>query len=243
MSDRPPRTVVHLHGAGDCATVWSAVSAGLAEQGIPTAFLDLPMHGRNSSPQPDSIEGYADWVEITMDELDLGDVVLSGHSMGSLIALEVASRGNRRVSRLVLGSIGSPMHVTRKLLEDASNDVESACSFMATWSSSRSAKESVADALADHDATRLALAPGVLATDLHACNNYTRAVEAARQVHIPTTVVVAERDKMVPPATADPVVAALPVVDHIELKGVGHVIQHEASAEIADILAREASRP
>lgn len=241
MSDSGPRTVVHIHGAGDCAAVWSDVESRLAAEGIPTLFVDLPKHGTNGEHQPDSVEAYADWVEDTLKRTGVYDIVLSGHSMGSLIALEVASRGWEGVSRLVLEAIGAPMHVTKALLDDAANDVESACSFMATWSSSRAAKETAAVALADHDARRLALPAGVLAIDLHACNSYSRAIEAAAALRIPTTVVVAERDKMVPPSTADPVIAALADVRRIEIEGIGHTIQHEAPERMAAILKRLAS--
>jgi pimeloyl-ACP methyl ester carboxylesterase len=199
-------------------------------------FVDLPMHGASRDAQPTTVEGYADWVENVITQSGLEDFVLSGHSMGSLIALEVASRGNVALAHLVLLSVGAPMSVTEALLKDAVHDIESACDFMSTWSSSRGAKTQVAEAIAAHDAVRLSLEPGVLATDLHACNSYGGAVAAARAVSVPTTVVVAARDKMVPPHTADPVVEALATVELIEISDSGHTLQHEAPERVAATL-------
>lgn len=240
MSDTAPRTVVHIHGAGDCAAVWSSVSEFLTAANVPTVFLDLPMHGSNTDSQPDTVEGYADWVEQRLENASLTDVVLSGHSMGALIAMEVAARGNERISRLVLEAVGSRIRVSEDLLRDAVHDTDAACSFMDTWSSSRASKVRVAEALAEHDNHRRSLESGVLANDLHACNNYLRAVDAAAAVDVPTIVVLAGRDKMVPPETAGPVIDALTTVERIDIEGVGHALQHEAPDRVGAVLVAEA---
>jgi pimeloyl-ACP methyl ester carboxylesterase len=65
--------------------------------------MDLPGFGDSEMPREDiSIEGYGRSVESLCDELDLGQVVVVGHSMGGFTAAEFAIQYPQRVERLVL---------------------------------------------------------------------------------------------------------------------------------------------
>ena len=240
MTDQRP--IVHIHGAADCADVWSVVSDGVLERGGTMAVWDLPMHGSNTDTQPSSIEEYADWVEATLEATEATDVLLSGHSMGALIALEVAGRSNPRVGKLALSAVGHPLAVSRDLLEAAAVDAAVACDIIAKWSTTPEAKEAHPERIARHAAHSKSLAAGVVERDLVACNSYTGAVRAAKAVAVPTVVIIAERDKMVPHHTAVPIIEALHDVESITIEGSGHALEHERPTEIASILTTAATR-
>ncbi len=234
------RTVVIIPGAGECAETWEGVAATVRAEGVACIAVDLPMHGSNPDPQPDSIEAYADWVEAFLVERDLDNVVLAGHSMGSLIALEVVGRGNKRVVEAVLMSPGAPMTVAPFLLEMAETDTPKAQAFMRKYSMSAVTSDTIEDRRRRHHALRLQASGPVIASDLHACNNYTRAVEAAASTSVPATVVLAEHDRMVPTDRATPIVEALADATSIRLADTGHAIQDERQAEVAGILVSAA---
>lgn len=234
------RTVVIIPGAGECAEAWEGVAATVQAEGIACIAVDLPMHGSNPDPQPDSIEGYADWIEAFLVDRDLDNVVLAGHSMGSLIALEIAGRGNTRVVESVLMTTGSPMSVAPFLLDLAATDAPEACAFIGKYSMSAVTSDEIEARRRSHHALRLQASASLLATDLHACNNYTRAVEAAASTSVPTTVVVAEHDRMVPEKLATPIIEALDDSRIIRLAQTGHAIQDERQAEVAGILVSAA---
>ncbi|WP_298971263.1 alpha/beta hydrolase [uncultured Roseobacter sp.] len=85
---------VWLHGAGLAGDTWGPITAGVARAVTP----DLPGHGRAKLVKPPRVETYAD----ALSHLVPQDAVLIGHSLGGMVALELAARLQDRVMALVL---------------------------------------------------------------------------------------------------------------------------------------------
>ena len=97
------RPVVLVHGLGASWQCWLETIPRLVEEGRRVVALDLPGHGSSGMPRaPISIEGFGRSVESLCDQLDLGQVVAVGHSMGGFTAAEFAIQYSDRVERLVL---------------------------------------------------------------------------------------------------------------------------------------------
>jgi pimeloyl-ACP methyl ester carboxylesterase len=98
-----------LHGLTNDAGSWAGVVAGLSERmpGMRIVAVDLRGHGQSSRPSDPatfSIPSMAQDVVAFMDALGIDRASIAGHSMGSLIAQEVALSHPDRVDRLVLVS-------------------------------------------------------------------------------------------------------------------------------------------
>ena len=97
------RPVVLVHGIAACWQSWLEQIPRLAAEGRRVIAIDLPGFGASEMPREDiSIEGYGRTVESLCDMLDLGQVVVAGHSMGGFTAAEFAIQYPERVERLVL---------------------------------------------------------------------------------------------------------------------------------------------
>ena len=97
--------VVLIHGLGGCWQNWLENIPHLAAAGRRVVALDLPGFGFSEMPREEiSISGYGRCVNAVCDELDLGEVVLAGHSMGGFTACETAIQFPERVERMVLVS-------------------------------------------------------------------------------------------------------------------------------------------
>jgi pimeloyl-ACP methyl ester carboxylesterase len=96
--------VVLIHGLGGCWQNWLENIRPIAETGRRVIALDLPGFGYSEPPGDEdiSISGYGRVVNALCDELDLGEVVLCGHSMGGFTACETAIQFPERVERVVL---------------------------------------------------------------------------------------------------------------------------------------------
>ncbi|RKH50819.1 alpha/beta fold hydrolase [Corallococcus llansteffanensis] len=100
-------TVVWLHGRGHSATHWFPYLTVLARNHRVLA-LDLPGFGQSTAPDmrvrsaEDAVAFFTRPVEEVLGMLEPGPVAVVGHSLGGLVALELALRGTVPVERLVL---------------------------------------------------------------------------------------------------------------------------------------------
>ena len=102
--------VVLIHGWSLAAAIWSSQADWLAAQGLRVVAYDRRGHGTSDKPA----DGYdfdtlaADLAAI-LDQLDLRDVTLVGHSMGAgEVARYLARRGTARIARTVLVAPTTP---------------------------------------------------------------------------------------------------------------------------------------
>jgi len=162
---------------------------------------------------------------------------LVGHSMGSLIALELGARRPEIVSALGLIGTAAVMTVGPDLLKAAEANDRAAIDMVSIWSLGFHAElgGSLAPGLWMHSGAQRVLEscrPGVLFTDLSACNDYRDALAAAANVKAPTTIVLGERDMMTPAKAGKSLAAALPNSRVVVLPGAGHLMMVERPDEL-----------
>ena len=180
--------VVLIHGAGFDHSAWALHSRWFAHHGFAVLVPDLPGHGRSQGPALTSIAEMADWTAALLDAVGSTKAQLIGHSMGSLIALETAARHPARVSALGLIGTAATMTVGPDLLKAAEANDHDAIDMVSIWGLGFDAGigGSLAPGMWMHGSAQRVLqdcAPGVLFTDLYACNAYSDALAAAAQGH------------------------------------------------------------
>ncbi|WP_171235830.1 alpha/beta fold hydrolase [Ruegeria sp. HKCCA6837] len=99
--------LVLVHGFMGGSAQWDGCHDTL-QQHADVIAVDLPGFGANAHLPPiDSIGGYADWVVQYLRSLGVESYHLLGHSMGGMIAQEIALRDRERINRLVLYATGA----------------------------------------------------------------------------------------------------------------------------------------
>ena len=230
-------TIVLLHGAGFDHTTWALHSRWFAHHGYGVLAPDLPDHGRSKGAPLKTIAEMADWTVALIETAGAAKARLVGHSMGSLIALETASRHPARVSALALIGTAATMIVGADLLKAAENNENAAIDMVSIWGLGFQAElgGSLAPGLWMHGGAQRVLEqcrPGVLFSDLSACNAYTNALTAAQRITVPSTVILGERDRMTPAKGGRALAAALPNARTIVLRGAGHMMMVERPDEL-----------
>jgi pimeloyl-ACP methyl ester carboxylesterase len=104
-------TVVAIHGITANAWSWAAVASQL--DGV-VCLVAVDLRGRGTSsdaPPPYGIRQHADDVAAVIEQLGVGRVVITGHSMGAYVALLTAERHPALVADVVLvdGGIALPV--------------------------------------------------------------------------------------------------------------------------------------
>jgi pimeloyl-ACP methyl ester carboxylesterase len=200
-------TVVFIHGAQNDHSVWALQTRYFAHHGFGVLALDLPGHGRSTSPALASVEAMADWLLAVLDAAGVARALLVGHSMGSLIALEASARAPQRVSGMALLGSTWPMKVSSELLDTSRDDEQRAIDMVNIWSHASIAQKPSCPAPGFYvmgGARRLmqrmsALNPAQLFhTDFAACNAYANGQAAAEAVRCPVLFVFGTKDMMTP---------------------------------------------
>ena len=80
--------------------------------------------------------------------------------------------------------------------------------------------------------------PGVIFTDLNACNNYSEGLKYAAAVKCRALLILGERDMLTPNRSAKGLMAALPDAETVVLAGSGHALLSECPDPVLDQLIR-----
>ncbi len=238
-NDRP--ALVFLHGAALDHTVWVQQALFLAGKGWRVLVPDLPGHGRSGGPLRETIPAMADWVAASLSAADVGQAILVGHSMGALIALDMAARFPDRVAGLVMMGVCFPMRVSPKLLALTRDDLPKALSLIDVWSHGPRARLGGTSApglwVRGADIRLMgAAAPGVLHNDMAACDAYDAGLTRAAEITQPTQLILGRRDMMTPPKAAESLINALPRPRVTVLPESGHMMMHENPAAVRSAL-------
>ena len=226
--------VVFLHGAGMDRTVWQMQARYFSHHGYAVLVVDLPGHGRSPGPPCNSVAEYASVVEDLIRVAGLGSATLVGHSMGSLIALELGR--SDLVERIVLTGAAAEMPVHPDLLAAAQANDPKAFELITAWGFGKPAHlggHPGAGVWMTGGGLRLLerIPDGVLAADLEACSGYDGGKEAATAISAPTMVLSGSHDRMTPAKAGRALAEAIPNATYEVLPGAGHMMMLEAPNE------------
>jgi pimeloyl-ACP methyl ester carboxylesterase len=240
-SGRP--LALFVHGAGLDHTVWALQSRWLAFHCWNVLAVDLPGHGRSDgAPLPD-IPALSSWVVSVIAAVAADAATLIGHSMGSLVALDAAANHAGRVDRLILIGAAASMPVHADLLNAAAANDHAAIDMVNLWGFGFDAGIGGSRApgvwmVGAGERTLERARPGVLHSDLAACNAYRDGLAAAAQVAVPSMLICGEKDMMTPSKNGRALAKAIPRSTYVELSGAGHMLMAERPYEVLDTMAR-----
>ena len=234
------RTVMFIHGAANDHSVWALQSRYFAYHGWNVLAVDLPGHGKSSEPLLSTIEAMAGWCNAALTQARTGPTAVVGHSMGSLIALELAALHPQKVSTLVLVGTAFPMKVSDALLGTAKADDHAALDMITVWSHSSAGQvggnRSPGQWIMGSGMRLLERNAKGLYNDFTACNEYGAANESAAKVGCQTLVISGNRDLMTPAKAARGLAGKLPNAQVRLIEGAGHDLMAEQPDQLLDEL-------
>ena len=155
----------------------------------------------------------ADWVAALLEQMEISQAALVGHSMGALIALDLAAAGRSACGRWRSWAWPSACRCIPICRRAADRNEVLAAELVTSWGHARRGQ------VGGHPAPGLWMAgsavrlidrapDGVLAADLAACNAYDQARARAAAVRCPTLFLLGAADRMTPPSKAKPLIDA-----------------------------------
>ena len=216
--DAAKPTVVFIHGVLNDHSVWILQSRYMANHGWNVLAIDLPGHCKSDGVAPESVEDAATFIAALLDAAGVEKAALIGHSWGSLIALEAASKLKERITHLVLVGTAFPMKVSAALLDASLNDPMAALKMINIFS--RSTLAAPPSALGPGTwvyGSSLALTRRVLASNTQvnvfhrgfkACDDYANGETAISQVTCPVLFLLGADDQMTQAKSAQLLIGA-----------------------------------
>jgi pimeloyl-ACP methyl ester carboxylesterase len=201
----PP--VVLVHGLSGSSRWWRR-NIGALTPHRRVYVVDLIGFGASRARHPFVLAEAASYLTQWLDQLELARVSLVGHSMGGLIAAELAADAPERVDRLVLvdpAVLPLDTHLTTHALSLLGELRTISPSFLPVL---------VADALRAGPLTLWRAAMALMLADLR---------PKLAQIRAPTLVIWGERDALAPLAFAQQLAQYLQYEELVVIKGAGHV--------------------
>ena len=201
--DRDRPTIVFVHGAGMDHSVWPLQARHFAYRGWNALALDLPGHGR-SAGEPLRLDPGARRLAVGPDQsFGASAAHLVGHSMGALIALDLAARHRRKIAGIALLGAAPRMPVHPALLEAAGQSGPLAAELICDWgfgpAGHLGGHKAPGSWMLGHALRLLEATTGPrLHADLAACNAYQDGLAAAGKVRCPALVLTGAADRMTP---------------------------------------------
>ncbi len=212
--DAAKPTAVFIHGVVNDHSVWALQTRYMANHGWNVLAVDLPGHCKSEGDAPASVEEGAAFIASLLDAAGVAKAALVGHSWGSLIALEAASRLKERATHLVMVGTAYPMKVSAALLEASLNEPQKALRMTNVFM--RSTLAPPPSALGPGTwiyGASLALGRRVLASNprvnvfhrgFKACDSYANGETAMAAIACPVLFVLGAQDQMTLPKSAQP---------------------------------------
>ncbi len=234
-------SVVFIHGTGQDHTIWVLPTRYFARHKRNVLAIDLPGHGRSGGKPLASIEAMADWIVMVLDATGIDSAAMVGHSMGSLVAISLAAKYSDRVRTIALIGTAVPMPVSEVLLNSAKENSPDAIDMLTLWGYGSPAHLGGSATpgmwmLGGGKRLMERAAPGVIYTDLNACNQYKQGLEDAGSITCHALLILGQSDLMTPPRNTRALTEALSDSKTVVLEKSGHAMLSERPEQVLDQL-------
>jgi pimeloyl-ACP methyl ester carboxylesterase len=189
--------IIFIHGAGGNASIWH-YQAEFLKSSMKVVPVDLPGHGRSKGNGYNTIEGYRDSIHRMVEELNLRDAYLAGHSMGGAIAMSYALSYPAMVKGLILIGTGARLKVVPAILDGVLRDKKKAVEMIAEMVLSKHTPVSLREVISGE----IGLCDKeVIHGDFSACDRFDM-METIRDLATPTLIICGNDDMLTPPKYA-----------------------------------------
>jgi pimeloyl-ACP methyl ester carboxylesterase len=221
--------LVFIHGSGGTGRVWKYQSEHFP------ASIAITLPGHPEGDLIDSVPGMTAWLKKTLEESELADLVLIGHSVGGGIALQYALDYPEDVYALISVGSGGRLRVhpdTINYMEQALTKPDAIAPMIDSfWQKVEGnfASELRADAIA--------LGPGVFLNDFKACDEFD-VMDRLSEISVPTLAIVGSEDVMTPVKYAEFLVEKLQDAKIVVVEGGSHSVFAEYPQEVNGAIDR-----
>ncbi len=226
--DQEKKSILFIAGAGMDHRLVRAIKLPESEFNKPL-IVDLPGHGNSKGSSSSSIELYSQFLIDAVDEYNLKNVSLCGHSMGGLVALDMVLKQNFSADSLILANSIYPTRVADALLAKAKAGNGDAADFIIKYGLYRRLL-GIKNAFSEEDDL-------VMLDDLEACNNYQLDLNDLKSLGIPISIILGSKDRLVDLKAVEKFSDIVPSKTYT-MDEVGHFSFFEDPIELSNLISK-----
>ena len=226
--DYDKKSILFIAGAGMDHRLVRSLKLPDAEFNKPL-IIDLPGHGDSKGTSSNTIESYSKFLIECLETYDLNELSLCGHSMGGLIALEMAMQKNFSVQSIILVNSIYPTRVAEPLLAKAKASNGGAADFIIKYGLYKRLL-GIKNAFSEEDDL-------VMLDDLEACNSYQLDLNVIKDLEIPISIILGSKDKLVDLKAVESFANTVPCKTHT-VEEAGHFLFFEQPNELSKLIAQ-----
>ena len=226
--DKEKKSVLFIAGAGMDHRLVRSLKLPDSEFNKPL-IIDLPGHGESKGSSSNTIESYSKFLIECLESYDLNELSLCGHSMGGLIALEMAMQKNFSVQSIILVNSIYPTRVAEPLLAKAKASNGGAADFIIKYGLYKRLL-GIKNAFSEEDDL-------VMLDDLEACNSYQLDLNIIKDLEIPISIILGSKDKLVDLKAVESFANTVPCKTHT-VEEAGHFLFFEQPNELSKLIAQ-----
>ena len=186
--DNAKKSILFIAGAGMDHRLVRAIQLPESEYNKPL-IIDLPGHGNSKGFSTNSIESYSLFLIKALEAYNLKDLALCGHSMGGLVALDMAVNHKFLTNQIILVNSIYPTKVADALLAKAKAGNGEAANFIIKYGLYKRLL-GLKNAFSNGD-------DSVMLDDLEACNNYQLDLNDLKNLGTPISIILGGKDRLV----------------------------------------------
>ena len=226
--DKEKKSILFIAGAGMDHRLVRSLKLPDSEFNQPL-IIDLPGHGDSKGSSTKTIESYSKFLSDCLESYDLNNLSLCGHSMGGLIALEMAMQKKFSVQSIILVNSIYPTRVAEPLLAKAKLSNGDAADFIIKYGLH---KRLLGIKNAFFEGKDL-----VMLDDLEACNNYQLDLNELNNLGMPISIILGNKDRLVDLKAVENFTATVPSNTYT-LNEVGHFAFFEDPDELSNLISK-----
>ncbi|MDC0029928.1 alpha/beta hydrolase [Pseudomonadota bacterium] len=226
--DKEKKSILFIAGAGMDHRLVRAIQLPDSDYNKPL-IIDLPGHGQSKGSSSNSIESYGHFLMNALEPYELKDLSLCGHSMGGLVALDMAVNHNFEVKELILVNSIFPTRVADALLAKAKAGNGDAANFIIKYGLYRRLL-GMRNAFSEADDL-------VMLDDLDACNNYELDLNDIKNAEISISIILGSKDRLVDLKAVENFTDTIPSQIYT-MNEVGHFSFFEDPVELSRLISK-----